>query len=1033
MNLKAKSGKYISFGGSITDADTPSGVLTIGEQDAETDYTGYVTVNNTITQNILNLNSGTLSLGPNAELDVNTFVGNGGAISAINNTIHDTTFKAVTLNNDIGYVMDLDGSTRTADMLGATSINSTDKNFTIDNINIMNGLSNKGSKIKIADNVLMNNVVLGTSVGGDYYDYYGTRYVLRTEKVTTGTADEQGLYLTSEFYKLPDAVHDASIDRSYTIKPDAGKNYETVDRSLGSMGGTNAKLVVDGGTAKSGINMNANMGSINVNAYSGFASGQGDLKLSNVVFSQNGGSPVINFSNNAGTLTLDNVVFVNNNSGAQLINYGNTTTGLYADVIFKNNNGVYGLIYAGGSDVELSPDALIIGNNINGAAIQSKSLIVPDNMVLKDNIGQYNGSLFYNGSGDMTIGKNVVFQNNTNNSSGGLISTAGNVDIGDNVKFDSNKAAYAKAAYAVALYSNNSDKSVEIGDNAKFINNEITANNFGSLGGIIYRYGDITIGDNAQFTGNKFTSPDNNHYSDGKIIYANGKVTLGDNALFDDNTYNDGTKVYGAGGLIYAKGVETGKEAIFRDGRANGGAAIFSYGGDVIIGENSEFSNNTALSNGIIFATNSSSSADGNITIGAGTTFTGNTVAGNSSGGILYSAGKVTLGDGVIIKDNHFTGTETSGYSGGLIFGMNGVETGNNVQLIGGSAQTGAAVFSSRSSGDITIGDNATIQNNTSALQSASGAIFAVNGDITIGKGSLIDNNKFTFAYTYPYPVNGGAVSSIYGDITITDSTEANPTIFSNNGFVQSSAKSYGGVLYAGKGKITVGDYTQFTGNSSAIAAAIYSAGTEAASGVEIGDNVKFTGNKIFGDNNPNPHTDYEDYSGGVIKSATTVTIGNNVLFEDNAYENANTPYMYSGGLIYADSNITVGDGAKFIGGHAEKGGAIYSNSGTVKIGDNALFQNNIGETDYAAIYGGNSGGIIGKNAEFDSNKGAGIIRGYAIKYIGDGLYMHNNIITGSQERGNIDLVTTYIGKNARIQNNYSKAFTAGIFQVREH
>ena len=54
LNLKAANGKSITFGGSITDASTPSGIMNIGQTSSA--YTGTVNFNNTVTQNALNLN-----------------------------------------------------------------------------------------------------------------------------------------------------------------------------------------------------------------------------------------------------------------------------------------------------------------------------------------------------------------------------------------------------------------------------------------------------------------------------------------------------------------------------------------------------------------------------------------------------------------------------------------------------------------------------------------------------------------------------------------------------------------------------------------------------------------------------------------------------------------------------------------------------------------------------------------------------------------------------------------------------------------
>lgn len=306
----------------------------------------------------------------------------------------------------------------------------------------------------------------------------------------------------------------------------------------------------------------------------------------------------------------------------------------------------------------------------------------------------------------------------------------------------------------------------------------------------------------------------------------------------------------------------------------------------------------------------------------------------------------VTIGNNLVIKDNEYTYTGAPLYNqGGLIYTAGDLQIGDNAEIKGGRAISGGALYSGN--GSITIGKNATIEDNGTSWGGAFGAIYA-SKDVIIGEGSTINNNKYTYDYTSAPNIYGGAIRA-NRDVTI-NSSQANPTIFSNNGFTADINGTSGGAIYASNGNVIVGNYAQFNNNMANNGSAIY------ANNADIGNNVQFVGNKAK-----------------------------------------------SGSTLFASYKL--------------------------KIGDNVLFQNNTGESGYAAISGGNSGGIIGKNAEFDSNKGVGIIDGYAVSYINDNLYMHGNIITGNQPRGNVLLQGTYIGKNARIQNNYSKAFASAIFQ----
>ena len=140
VNIKAKRGKAITFGGRITDASTPAGTLNIGNGVSESGYSGTVNFNNTVTQNAVNLNSGTLHLGiANALANVGTFTNNGCTLDTVTNAAEAQTLNNLTLNSDLNLVFDVifNSSTITADTFGGTVANANGYHLVINSLNFV--------------------------------------------------------------------------------------------------------------------------------------------------------------------------------------------------------------------------------------------------------------------------------------------------------------------------------------------------------------------------------------------------------------------------------------------------------------------------------------------------------------------------------------------------------------------------------------------------------------------------------------------------------------------------------------------------------------------------------------------------------------------------------------------------------------------------------------------------------------------------------------------------------------------------------
>ena len=706
------------------------------------------TLNNGMTEEILkqvqNDNPSVLNYGA-LNLVGLTNDANGGTLDAQNSHIESNTLGVVTLGSGLTYRMDVKGSDLTSDLLSATSLTATTNNITIDSINFVDDMSNK-DKIRIANNVLMDNVVLDSSITSSYYTSNGIRYILGTEKVTTGETDVQGLYLTSSYYRLPDAVAATASDRSYTITPDTGELFETVDRNLGNMGGdtsttpgAGAKLVIDGGeTTHYGINGNGkygigvqqgqtlemkNLGSYtltkdsddvvtNVDIASsvkgfkgaewsdvfhprgGYIYNAGELKIDDVVFTDSAVNQVtgsVIYNDNGGHISNISGVFSNNKNSYAIYDYGTGTIDNVSIIYDSNNHGAIGLEAAGLSEDTVMLSAItnsqFTNNTLSGRNILSSGYRALfgsiTNTKFVNNLSTTDGTVLF---GSVVSGDNLLFKNNTTTGSGG------------------------------AIYGN-----IQNLISADFINN--SAKNGGAWGTNKY----FTIKGNVNFTGNHAT------VNGGALLVANsqGKSYTSDSSSvkFENNYVSSDT------------------------GDVKGGAL---YSGDVFYTKNTEFTNNSAVATG-----------------------EGKT----GYGGAIYNSSTLQLED-VSIHDN------AASSAGGGIYNTNSLYIIANKQNV---------VFENNKVGDITLnsdGSIASVENavlndihNTSNnffINTASDKSVTFNGTIT-GSGYLgINQNK---GYVY-FDEDGNKVNSnmntaglMAGDVIFNnDVTLENGTVSVNAG-----------------------------------------------------------------------------------------------------------------------------------------------------------------------------------------------------------------------------------------------------------
>lgn len=359
------------------------------------------------------------------------------------------------------------------------------------------------------------------------------------------------------------------------------------------------------------------------------------------------------------------------------------------------------------------------------------------------------------GTEGVTVADGTVFKgNSTTASAGGAMKLLDSVAIGENVRFEGNKAQDGGWGAGAIYLRDRTGGTTTIGANAKFIGNE------SGLGGALgIEAGSLTLADGTLFEGNKAV---------------NGKG--GAVAVWTDKDNN----------LKEGSTIDLGS-ATFRENEAKFGGAIANanndvsdkvteYGHTVSVGENSLFENNSASeSGGAIYNMETVNVADG-------TKFIKNSA--NQYGGAIYNNGKATIGNNVVFDGNH---TDTSNK-----------DDGNDT--------TSGAIHNSEYS-EMTIGTNAQFTNNSAEY---AGAILNQRSNLTIGTGALFQGNESTNA-------SGGAiVNNAYGSISIGEDSRfiGNISAKSGGAIMNDGHENNGSDKQA---SLTIGSGAEFSGNQAKV------------------------------------------------------------------------------------------------------------------------------------------------------------------------------------------------------------------------
>ena len=349
-----------------------------------THIVGDVIISNTITGNTISLDSISASVDGVAKMGVTDissagkFLANGGDLNLQYLTgTEQYKLGKVDLQNAAGLAIDVDltgaGSVKSADNISATSVTGSEK-FYINNLKIT--LPNEGDAdphyVKVADNVLKNNVDLGDSTRAHVDKIPQAGFMITYAKDLAGA--NTGGFLELAYTDLVTASRAVASNRLYIM----GAADEDIVAQLAVLGGTgiNDSDHPFGGSALS-VNGNGTQSIVGGGTTGGFIIGE------NQTLSLHGVKEVKGFSTaitNSGTLNLTGVKITDNTQ--DIIN--NNTLNLYGADEIKNISGSDGTINIksyndNGADVNANVTFA------NGGVVAQKEITIDENNTLTVN------------------------------------------------------------------------------------------------------------------------------------------------------------------------------------------------------------------------------------------------------------------------------------------------------------------------------------------------------------------------------------------------------------------------------------------------------------------------------------------------------------------------------------------------------------------------------------------------------------------------------------------------------------------------
>ena len=667
------------------------------------------------------------------------------------------------------------------------------------------------------------------------------------------------------------------------------------------------------------------------------------------------------------------------------------------NVLFNKNeaHGSAGALYAA-DDVKFGGNASFTNNTADGTVVTETTVVTTpadgsepttETTSTVEAIGDYGAAVI---NGDLEVAGVFEASGNKANRNYGAMYVAGNVVVNGVVEstFDADGNEIPYAGYVAKIVGNTAGGGVgaieasgdvtingaaEIsgnsaaGDYGAIKANSVTvtgdatvANNAaGGEVGAIYAANNVAVGGNATVSGNTaggdygaiqaksvaITGNANieNNKAEGAFgaIYASGDVTVGGNATVANNEAKTGDV-----GAIAAANIGIAGDAAITGNKAGGSEGAFRASGNVTVGGAANISNNSAAGN-----FGAGSAAD--VAITGDATVIGNTAGG--SVGAIYAANTFAVGGNAIVNDNTATGAIGAIEAKAIDVTGDATFTGN---------EAGDLVGAFKTTGDVTVGGNATINKNKAGGDF--GAFFIENGNLTVGGDADISENVAGGSYGAGFAKNvaiGGnavidsnkATAGSYGAMGVQKLTVTGTASISGN----SATDNYGAISAT---QVEIGGAAIVANN---VAGGDY--GAIAAETVYIGAEATISGNKATGD----VGAIYASGSGAAFEIVGDATIVNNVAgaaakVTRETTEDVQESIREEDGARIRTTTTTVTTTKTFNGSY----GAFFVENGSAKFDANANISNN-SASSYGAFYVANELGVAG-DLTLDANKASG-------------------------------------------------------------
>ena len=733
-NLNAADGHKVVFNDGI---DGLSGTININNTDVKmadgtTDAptTGIVEFNNTVKNNNVHLYDGTLKLGhyEGGTIDVNgtqqtvsesfgsldssvNFVVNGGKLSVENDGTTTQNLGNVTLNSDLSTEIALN-TIGSNSLLSADSVTSNnDSKIVISDINLGSAGGLLSNKIITTDTDILNNITISEDVTISGTNLEGKNTLLGY------TMDDTRLALSAGASTLQQAVADSTANRIYTMSTD-----ENVTQNLGTMGGTNSTLTINGGGHD--INGNGHQG-IRVN------SGQ-SLNINNVGNPADENSKGFNgFSNSYGGL-------IQNESGSVIIQNSYINSNIASQygggvIDNKGNLQIISSYISNNSASKYSGGA--IHNAHNGTVNITDSTFT-------GNKAKYGGAI-ENSYGTVSLSArnaNVVFSGNSANGNGGAISNSDtlNMDAAEGYKILFEAATKDDAGNIIASNDIYNSGTMNLNSGTIEVNSAINGNGTTNIkNGAI-----LTLGENSSLTQNRLTVDAASSFTNPVTVTVNSlindvQVTNNKDMTVNGNLTNAGTFTNNSS-LTIGGGTEADRTVI--SGNAIQGP------GTTYIAENSYVDNQTAISQAVNIVSGAdltnSGSIGGSVTNAGTLTSNANNISGTVENNDTYNITGGTISQAI-------SGTGTTNITGSGVINNSTISQAINITSGGGLTSDAGSLGSTISnSGTLNLsgvlnkeisGEGTTNIDSTLAFTDSA----SVDGTLNMNSGTLdLQNNE---------------------------------------------------------------------------------------------------------------------------------------------------------------------------------------------------------------------------------------------------------------------------------------------------